>query len=281
MKRIIAVFLVLVLLILAIAGIGCKKDSSEATGTESQTMALLVESGQAMSNANSYRMSGNMVMDAEGSEAASMGFPMTVDLQADIKITAGKISEHMKMTTESGSTGTYETDSYIIGDLFYQYIPNQGWYKMNYGAYMTQNMNMGLLDSKQMEVMGQMARNAEIVGEEDGKIGLFFHLDGDFFEAVLNSTSQSGGDGGQSLPQEWLQQAEQIVSGMEADVTIWLWQDSKLVDHMAMESTLGGMLGLENIKQIMQINMYDYNQSIEVVLPEEAKGAQEFTFPSS
>jgi Family of unknown function (DUF6612) len=284
MKRVIATFLTLFLLALATIAVGCKTDSKQSGGaavSNAQAMSLLLESSRAMSELNSYRMSMHMVMDAEGTEAESMGLPMTVDQQADIKITDGKMSAYLKMTSESGSIGTFETDSYIIGDVFYQYIEGQGWYKMNYGAYMTQNVNLGMLDSKQMEIMGQMAQNAEIIGEEGGKIGLSFHLNEDFFKAVLESASQSGEEGGQGLPQEWLQQAEGNMSGIESDVTFWLWQDSKLVDNMIVQTTLGNVLGLENFTQDMQIKMYDYNQSIEVVLPEEAKSAQEYTLPSS
>jgi hypothetical protein len=279
MKKVITTLLLLTLFILAAGGTGCGNESNQSE-ENTQAMSMLLESSQAMSNVSGYRMDGEMLMDAGGSEAASMGLPMTVDIQAEIKITDGKINEHMKLITKSESIGTYETDSYIIGNQFYQYVPGQGWFRMDYGVYMTQNMNIGLLDSNQMEVMAKMARNAEIIGREGGKIGLFFHLSEEFFKTVLESASQSAGEGGQPLPEEWLQQAEGILSGIEADVTIWLWEDSNLVDRMEYKATMGGMPPLENIEQTMLVKMFDYNQNIEVVLPEEAKGAQEFPLPS-
>jgi hypothetical protein len=281
MKRLTAVFLTLLLLAVAAAFTGCGGGTQEQGGDGSQerAMSLLVESSKAMAQVKSYRMSGVMEMQASGAGGVD-NMDMTVDLQADVQVSGGQLAEHMKMVTSSASMGTMEMDSYIIADTIYQYVPGQGWYKMNFGAYMTQNMGMGMLDSKQLEIMAQMARNARVVAEEGEEVGLSFHLDGEFFEKALRSFSESAAAGGRALPEEWLEQSKETLSGMEADVTIWLRQDSKLVSRMEMESVIAGMADVGDVKQNMQLRIYDYNQDIKVVLPQEAEGAQEISFPS-
>jgi hypothetical protein len=235
-----------------------------------------MDSGKVMTEVSGYRMSGSMVMGAGGSEVAGMGLPMTIDIQTEVQLSGGDIRQHMNMTTKG-----YQMEAYIIGDQYYQNTPGTGWVRMNIGTYKTQNMNMGLMDTQQLGLMAQMAENAEVIEEDGGKIGLSLHLGEGFFKASLEASRRYLEESGKSLPEDWMKTAEEAASGFQADMRIWLWQDSKLIDHIEMEYTMGGVPPLEKIESTAQLNMYDYNADIRIELPEEAKGAKEITYPTS
>lgn len=263
MKKIVAAAFLTAALCICLSG--CGGDSGNGA------LSLLMESSRSMSEVSGYRMRGSLDMSAEGSDAGGGTWSMVADIEAEVQVCEGEMRQHMTMTMDGE-----KIDSYIIGDEYYQHIPGQGWMRMHVGAYKTQNLGMGLMDPEEMELMAGMASKAEVIEEGGEEICLSFHLDEDFFKASLEISRRYLEEGGQAVPDEWLKQAEEAVSSFQADIRIWLWQESKLIDRIETAYTMGGVSPVGDITNSMQLQMYDYNQDIEVELPPEAEGAEEF-----
>jgi hypothetical protein len=265
MKRIAVALLIAVL---AVSVAGCKGGSSAQ-----DTLSILTEATAAMSDVSGYRMSGTIEMDAGTVDASGQSQPVNMEVTADVQNADGEMRQHMFATI-----GDYEVEAYIIGDVYYQNMPGQGWMKMSTGAYQAQNMNMGLVDTAQMEIMAQVAKDAEVIEENDEMIGLSFHLDQEYLQASLELYRKYIEEGNEQLPEEWLKMAEETISDFQADIRIWLSKADDLIQRMEMEYTMGGQSQMGEVKSSMQMDFFDYNGDITVELPPEAAQAQEFTF---
>jgi hypothetical protein len=276
MRKNAVIFLAFAVLSASLLPVGCGGESNQSQASDPQAMEFLLESSQAMSELFSYRMSGSMIMDSTDDAMAEAGFPMSIEFESDIIMEDGEFSQHMVTSTKAEAIGEYETESFVIGNQFYQYDPTQGWLRMDTSKYMAQNLNTGFVDAQRIELMAGIAQDARIFEEDDQMIGVSFHMDENYMKAVIDSAQEYMQELGQSLSEEWLQSVQVMIAGSQADVSMWIWRDSKLVDHMEMLYLFGGTT-MQNIELDMRINMYDYNQEIEIVLPEEAKQAKEYT----
>lgn len=258
-KLILAMASVLMASLFVLAGCG---GSGGATGNGSAANDLLIESAKAISNVDSYRMNAKMQIDSYQS-GDSQPLSMTVDIQGEVQRSGGDTREHMVM-----SMGNARQESYGMGPDSYMYSTDSGWVHMNMSDYRTQNAGLGMMDIQKLGLMSQMAQDVRVFEETPEKIGISFHLGDDFFKASLQS-------GGKDVSEEWLNAVDQYLTGLGADMRMWLWKDSMLVDHVDLQSDSSG------IRTSIQFNIFDYNQGLEITLPEEAKGARELPNSSS
>jgi hypothetical protein len=256
--------LVVSILVLSFTGCG---GGAESGSTES--LSLLVESTTAMMDVSGYRMSGTIEMDS--GEAAAGGQAIIMDVQAEVQNTGGEIRQHMFVTI-----GDYKVEAYIIGDVYYQNLPGQGWMKMSTGAYMSQNMNLGMVDVQQMEMMAGLAKDAEVVEESGDTVTLSFHLDQEYMQASLDLYRKYMEEGNEQFPEEWLRMAEE--ADFVADMTVRINKADDLIQRMEMSYAISGMPQVGNIESSMKMDLYDYGEDIVVELPPEAAQAQEIEF---
>ena len=256
-----AAALVAVLLVFSFAGCGGGA-GSDATAS----LSLLVDSTQAMTEVSGYRMSGTIVMD---SGTGGQSQPISMDMRAEVQNTDEGMRQHMFVTI-----GDYEVEAYIVDGVYYQNLPGQGWMKMSTAAYMSQNMNLGLVDAAQMEMMAQLALDAEVVEEGDETTVISFHLDQEYLQASLEVYRKYIEEGDEQLPEEWLQMAEEITV-FQADVRISLNNADNLIKRMEMTYTMAGLPGVGEVSSSMKTDFYDYGADIEIELPPEAAQAPE------
>ena len=262
MKRF-AGMLVMAVLVLSFAGCG---GGSESNATES--LSLLVDSTRAMTEVSGYRMSGTIEM-AMGAASAG-GQVMTMEVDAEAQNVDGDTRQHMFVNVEG-----YEVEAYIVGGVYYQNVPGQGWMKMSTAAYMSQNMNLGLVDAEQMEMMARLAKDAEVVEESGDTLVMSFHLGQEYVQASLDLYRKSMEEGQEPLPEEWLQMAEEYMSGFQADLIVRINQTDKLIQRMEMSYIMKGMPEVGDVESSTEMDFYDYGQDIEIELPPEAEQAQE------
>jgi len=266
MKRIAAVLLVAVL---AFSLAGCKGGSSAQ-----DTLSILMEATAAMSEVSGYRMGGTITMDAGTATAGGQSQPVNMEIRAEVQNADSEMRQHMFATI-----GDYEVEAYIIGDVYYQNLPGQGWMKMSTGAYQAQNMSMGFVDAAQMEIMAQVAKDAEVIEENDETVALSFRLDEEYLQASLELYRKYIAEGNEQLPEEWLQMAEETISDFQAEIRLRIGKADDLIQRMEMEYVMGGQSQVGEVASSMQMDFFDYNEDIVVELPPEAAQAQEFTFP--
>lgn len=261
MKKI-AAAVIATIIILSVVGCG--------GGSQIEPTPLLIESAGAMSEVSSYRMSGTIEMSSGSGSPGVQSQPVGMEIVADVQNTGGEVRQHMYITV-----GDYEIEAYIIGGVYYQDLPGQGWMKMSTGAYRTQNMNLGLVDAEQMGLMAELAKNAEVIEENDEQVSLSFQLDKEYFDASMELYRQYIDEEGQQLPEELLQ-IEEAISDFQAEIRIWLLKSDNLIERMTMSYAMTGLPQVGEVSSSMLMDFSDYNQDIVIELPEEARQAQEF-----
>jgi hypothetical protein len=266
-----AVMLITASVLLCLVGCG-----GGAEGTLGEATPMMMEAGQAMAGVTSYRMSGNMLVEAAGMNQAGAAVPMEMNIEAEMELSNGEIRQYMA-TTMNG----YTIETYVIGEEVYANYPGQGWVKMPASYYKTQDLGTGMLGPENMELMAEMASEAEVVEETGDRVGLAFHLDEEYLEMGLEMTEEYMEGAKDVMPDDWMKQARETTAGFEADIMVWLIKDSKLLDSMEGEYFMQGTEATGEITGTMQFKIYDYNADIDIELPQEAEGAVEVTFPSS
>jgi hypothetical protein len=265
----------LLLVVMVSTLIGCGGGSQPATDTTSEAdiVTLLVDSTKAMSDLSGYRMAGTIDMDSGIVDESGQSQPINMGIEAEAQNSGGDVRQHMILTMSG-----YEVEAYIVGGVYYQNVPGQGWMKMSTGAYKAQNMNLGLVDMEQMEIMADFAQKAEIIEENDDTVGLSIELGQDYFEAALDLYIKLAQEGGEELPQEWLDMMKESISDFSANIRVWLRKSDNLMVRMEMNYTIVGLPNVGDVSSSMQIDFLDYNADIVIELPEEAKQAQEYNF---
>jgi Family of unknown function (DUF6612) len=250
-------FLILAISIPLTAGCGGSDASENAS---SDPLSLLKQAGDAVSAASSYRIDGSMKMDSGAS--GSNPISIALDITGEVQQSGGTVSRHVVM-----SAGDKKQEYYIIGPDVYIYSSNNGWTHSSLQNYETQNAGMGMIDIQQLGLMAEMAQDAKVIEDDGNTITISFHLNEDFFKASLPTT-------GEGFSQEELDTMQQILSGTEADVQIRLFKDSMLVDKTQIDSTLS-IPPYDDIHTSMVFNTLDYDKSVDITLPAEAKNAAE------
>lgn len=254
-----AAMLVVLMMALSLVA-GCKGGSGS-----SDALARLTEAAEAMSGTSCYRMKGDIEMSM-GEGAA----PIAMSLRADVQNAPDGMRQHMFV-----SMGGFEAEAYVVGDTYYQNSPGQGWQKMSLGLYRVQNMNTGLVDAEQMELMAKMASDSRVMEEKDGSIGIAFHLGKEYFDASMRIYREYMEESGEGVPEEWLKMMEESVSDFSADIKMWLNASNQLVERMEIVYSMGGIPQLGEMRSSMRMDLYDYDADIEVELPPEAAQAEE------
>ncbi len=263
MKKTAAVLLVLLVAAWIPAGCGGGSAGGDA-------LSLLKEATEAMKGTAGYRMKGDIEI---GMGAASS--PMSIAITADVQNAPDGMRQHMFV-----EMGGFEAEAYIIGDTYYQYAPGQGWQKMNLGLYRAQNMNMGLVDADQMEIMAELAEDSRVEEEKEGRALVSFRLGKGFFDASLATYREYIEKSGQDMQEEWLRMAEESVTDFNADIKVWINTASGLAERMEIAYTMAGIPQVGEMKSSMRVDLYDYDRDIEIELPPEAAGAEELKLPS-
>jgi len=263
MRRIAAAILI-ALLVISFAGCGGGSDES---ATSSDAVSLLLASTQAMSELKGYRMNGSISlgMDAAGSQ----GDAISMDVEAEIQNSDGEMRQHMFV-----SISGYEVEAYIIGGIYYQNVPGQGWQKSSVAANQMQGLSLGMVDAAQMEMMAQMAKNSEIFEEDDGTVALSIQLDQDYFQASMDLYYDYMEETGQQVPEDWNDMVEAITD-FQAEIRIWVTKPDNLFKRMEMTYEMSGLPQVGTVTSSMDVSFSDYNEDIVVELPPEAEQAPE------
>ncbi len=266
MRRIAAAVLI-VMLAAGLAGCGGGSEAGEKSRT-SDTLSLLTASTQAMSQLEGYRMSGNISIASGTETGGGQGQPVSMDIEADVQNSGGEMRQHMFATI-----GGYEVEAYIIGGVYYQNIPGQGWQKSSVAANQI-HMNIGLVDAEQMQMMADMARDAEIIEEDEDTKALSLHLDQEYFKASMEIYRDYVEEAQEQLSEEWLEMVENI-SGFQAELLIWVRKADNLFQRMEMSYEMSGLPDIGTITSSMYMDFFDYGEDIVVELPEAAAQAPE------
>jgi len=245
-------------------------------GTQSEATPVMMEAGKAMAEVTSYRMSGTMMVEASDINQSGAAVPMEMEIEAEMLMSDSDIQQHM-ITTMNG----FVIETYVMGEEVYANYPGQGWLKMDASFYKTQDLGTGMLGPENIELMAEMAVDAEVVEEDEDRIGLAFHLDEEYLRMGLEISAEYLEEAEEVMPEGWMEQAAQSMAGFEADIVVWLWKDSKLLDSMDGEYYMLGTETTGEITGTMQFKVYDYNVDIIIELPPEAEGAIEVTPPVS
>jgi len=139
---------------------------------------------------------------------------------------------------------------------------------------MSQNMSLGLVDAAQMEMMAQMAKEAQVVEEDDETSTISFHLDQDYLQASLDLYRKYMEEGEQQVSEEWLKMAEEALSNFQADIRISINKADDLIKRMEMTYAMSGQ-NMGEVNSSMVTDFYDYGADIEIELPPEAAQATE------
>jgi hypothetical protein len=265
MRRIAAALLITVLVV-CLAGCG---GGSDAVDTSSDAVSLLMASTQAMSELEGYRMSGSIALGMEGGPAGGQSQPITMDIKADVQNSDGEMRQHMFVTI-----GGYEVEAYIIGGIYYQNVPGQGWQKSSVAANQIQGMSLGMVDAAQLEMMAQMAKNAQIFEEDDETIALSIQLDQEYFQASMELYTDYMDETGQQIPVEWTEMVEAITD-FQAEMRIWVGKRDDLFKRMEMTYKMSGIPQVGTVTSSMEVDFFDYGEGIVVELPPEAAQAPE------
>ncbi|MEW6555222.1 MAG: DUF6612 family protein [Actinomycetota bacterium] len=261
MKQI-AAMLAGVLLLFAVVGCG----GGEA-GDATANLSIIMDSTKAMTEVSGYRMNGTITMDSGSGQPGSQALSM--DLRAEVQNTEGGMRQRMFVTI-----GGYEVEAYIVDGVYYQNQPGQGWVKMSSAAYMSQNMSLGLVDAAQMEMMAQMAREAQVVEEDDEALTIVFQLDREYMQASLDLYRKYIEEEEQQVSEDWMEMVDSI-SDFSATIRISINKADNLIKRMEMTYTMAGLAGIGDVSSSMVTDFYDYGADIQIELPPEAAQATE------
>ncbi len=253
-----ALFLAVLMLISLAAG--CKGGSGGP-----DAVARLTEAAEAMGGTGGYRMKGDIEMSMGAGST-----PIAMQLRAEVQNAPEGMRQHMFV-----NMGGFEAEAYIVGDAYYQKSPGQGWQKMSLGMYKAQNMNTGLVDADQVELMAKMAVDSRVLEEKDGRTGIAFHLDKEYFDASMRMYRQYMEESGEGMPQGWLDMIEGSVTDFNADIKVWIHASSRLIERMEIDYSMGGIPQVGEMRSSMRVDLYDYDQDIVVELPPDAAMAEE------
>jgi len=242
---------------------GCGGGSGVSGG--SNALALLLEATEAMKGTGGYRMRGDIEIGMGAGSA-----PIAMEIRADVQNATDGMRQHMFVTM-----GGFEAEAYIVGDTYYQNTPGEGWRKMSLGLYKAQNMNMGLADVDQVELMAKMAADSRILEEKDGRVGIAFHLGKEYFDASMQAYRKYLEEGGQEVSPEWLDMIEGSVKDFGADIRMWIGTTSGLIERMEIEYSMSGVPQVGEITSSTRLDLYDHDQALEIELPPEAARAEE------
>jgi Family of unknown function (DUF6612) len=261
----IAATLAVVLLIISLTGCGGGEGGDATTN-----LSVLVESTKAMTEVSGYRMNGTIAMDSGTGQAGAQSQPISMDIRAEVQNADEGMRQHMFVTI-----GDYEVEAYIVDGVYYQNLPGQGWMKMSSAAYMSQNMSLGLVDAAQMEMMAQLAKEAEVLEEDDETMVISFRLDEEYLQASLDLYREYMKQGEQQIDEKWLQMAEESITDFQAEIRIKINKSDYLIQRMEMSYAMAGLSELGEVNSSMVTDFYDYGADIEIELPPEAAQAPE------
>jgi hypothetical protein len=274
MKKILLTLIVLTPLALSSCLLGCGGKSNQPGGPQDSErgLYLLQQSSQAMSAVNSYRISGSIVGDAQEAGAPDQNKHMTSDIKAEVQITSGEIRKHEIDSGWNPDKPDLQSESYMIGaQYYYKWLPTDDWKRNPDGAYVIMsNPFLNLIDKDQVALMAKMAQNVQIVEDYNEEVEISFQLDDDYQKALADAAIEGIGQSGQ-LTQDELQSLGQDSIGFQAEIHMWLAKDGNLIKQVTMDGTETTSSG--QITGTNDMRLYDYDQGLQVALPEEAKNA--------
>lgn len=259
MKRII-VALLAVSLFLVVTGCGGEE--------EIDPQALLAETVKAMAGVSGYRIYGSTstTMEETQTEAESATDSMSMEVSGEVQIVEEVTYQHLTATGE-GET----MQAYIIGDDYYDYTPQDGW---------THSPGRGLgttaLDARQMELVAASAEDIKVIQDGEKLIKVILHLGEDYFRATLDAYVQQLQEKGREINEQWRAAMEEAIGQTRAEVRLWIFRDSRLIESIEMDYEIGGEAAGKKLSSSSHFDLFDYNDpGILVELPEEARQARE------
>ncbi|MFC2017686.1 DUF6612 family protein [Chloroflexota bacterium] len=275
MKRVL--LLSLGLLLLCFPLIGC--DSEE--GLASEKIAEIVE-GVSTSEADTCTfdmdISANVEVDAGG-----QSFAVSVDGWGEGSMDNVDQAMHMPITINANVPGlgdqTISLEMYIVDGWMYMNMDGE-WTKMELPQEMLGEQDQSILIGQLTELLALVEidhRGSETInGVDCYKFQITPDL-GQLAESAFEQFQQPGMDDFE------LDGLEEMISAFSVDCTFWIAKDDNLL--MKIELDLGGELSSEDIPELgmvdfgsmsLDMNMeivFDYNESVNIVLPNEALDA--------
>lgn len=279
----------LIAIVLCAAVIGCDDDSDGGGGSAdiaSNELIDKVTAAAANMETVSLAMDMDMSMDTEMmGESFSMSVNMSGDGAMDYK--NRKMKMDMSMQIDTGFMGDMDMDMemYIIDDTTYTKteemlgMPEQ-WIKMEMpGAWDQQDMvsqQTDLLEAAKLDI----SDGGKVNGASTYKVEMTPSMR-DLYEIMMSSQGISEGLGGTTMPTDM--EMEEIADMIkDFSVVQWYAKDTyfpmKAEMSMKMEMTddimgMGVGSGEMDMDMSMTINFKDYNESVSITLPSDAKNA--------
>lgn len=284
--------LVMILAVPALAGCGGKVVETGTTGglTAQELQQVLSDSMLAVKNATSYGFSLDMSMNAEaigGTQAGKMGMTMGADGVADLANMAMRFGLDMSVTQdipgEDNTPQSISAEVYMLDNVMYMKmdVPGAGeqWIKTPVTENVTQSYDLDMVNQELTPL--ETATQIEFVKYEtvDGSKCYVLTVAPDIAsikEWLAQQEMTSGAMDWNSLTQEAFK---------ELSYTVWIAQDTKLMKKLNMAMLLemtaeqAGSNASDFDKMTLDLNMNmlmkHYNESVSIVLPDEAQNATE------
>jgi hypothetical protein len=275
---------------------GCGDDDGDTSGgmTQAELEQMVADTMVVINDVDSYKMKmdSDMFMSMTGgSESGTMDMEMSVEGEVDQANMEMRMLVNMSMDMDMAGTNESIQDitmeMYMLDDYVYikMSMPEMGeeWMKMPATDDVMSTYDMNMLDEQLMmlDTPGEITylRDENFGGSDCYVIELVPDMD-----KMADWVNQQG-LADMEIGLEDLDMLSDMFKGLT--YTIWIAKDTKymrrMTAYMLMEISeddfkeLGGGEGTMTMDMNMDIEMYDYNQPVDMTLPEEALEAMEIS----
>ncbi len=263
--------------------------------SQSELQNILMDSMSAIRDAETYKLIMDTTMTAEvigGSDEGKMGMTMTTSGVTSLATGEMKMTMDMSMEMEgvAGGEGMQNAsmEMYMLEDSMYMKmdIPEMGeqWMKMPLTEELKEEFDLNMVDQQltPLESPGQI----ELTGYEtfDGSECYVFNIVPDMPSIMQWLSQQQMGN----MEVDW-ESMEAIADAFkELSYVCWIAKDTGLMKRLKADILMeitgeqSGLTGSDFDKMTMDMSvdmaMFDYNEPVSIVLPDEAKNAMEMPF---
>ncbi|MBN2169227.1 MAG: hypothetical protein JW738_08280 [Actinobacteria bacterium] len=258
MKRIITgLLLVLVIIIASAAVSGCKDKEKESK--ELQT--IIENSNREMQQVKTFNLDFRSVLDAPvvSDEKEKLDMVITADIEN---------KDNPKYHISFAGMGT-ESEAYSIDEYAYAFVPDKGWLK-SLTAEVRELMDVFQLSPSELDKLTVNAKNVELKEETNKSYMISFEVGPKFLkEAILNQEIVD------ELGPEVKYMVEEMSKRTNIHAVLTVDKKTMLVDEVDLEMNVENVELLGDINLDIKAEFSNYNEPVEIVLPEEAATARE------
>lgn len=260
---IIVVLAALLVVAVALAGCGGKSDSSGKSSDGKLTAkSILEKSSQKMQDVKSVKSAGTYKINAPaaGMDNLNVTFEMEIQMNGPDD-TSGRI-------VMSG-LGAGDTLVYLDKGWVYTEVPGQGWVKQP----MSSSTGVsGAPTPQDIKKFADASENMVIMSEDGDSWTISFDVGPKYLEEAMKSTP-----GTEGLTPELQDMMNSLVKSMKINAIFKVNKSTFLVDNATVKMNMQGGQGIGDMAFDIVMAFRDYNQPVNVALPQEAANAQEMS----